>query len=68
MSYQTCSTIRNGEIVDIHRCSECHRMMVRATGQHQTDNGWTLASQPLSHLPGCTHYRNGTTRGTRHAQ
>ena len=57
--YETYSTVMNGQTVLLHRCYECVRLMWLATGVPENDNGFVSASQPLSHLPDCSLYRDG---------
>lgn len=60
--YETYSTVMNGETVLLHRCYECVRLMWFATGVPENDNGFIPASQPLSHLPGCSMHKRGDKR------
>jgi hypothetical protein len=51
--YEQYTTIRNGEIVTLHRCRECSRHLYYATGVPARDNGFIPVEQTLNHLPTC---------------
>lgn len=47
------TTLRNGELVDLHRCPECTRRLANITGSPVDDNGFRPVNVPLRHLPKC---------------